>query len=205
MIARILIAFLATASVAAGQCPGDNDLDGTVTISELVAAVNSALSGCVLPLSPTPSRTPTLPQTATPTRRPSSTPTAVPCPFDFHDEVFDESTCAYTTRSVGDPHINCRGPFTITWISTGSEAQFRVFDSVQRRDVVFTGGVLLATVVPLFSQQAVVNILGDRDRIELFPVEEISPAPKVGSCTISSFTATYIGLTPYRVMPPAPG
>lgn len=46
---RILAVLLLAASVAHAQCPGDVDGDGTVTVDEIVRAVDSGLRGCEAP------------------------------------------------------------------------------------------------------------------------------------------------------------
>ena len=64
---------------ASGQCCGDCNGDGRVTIDELVTAVNRALGSCA-------DATPTTQPTDTPTQQPSATPTpSNRCPFTFAD------------------------------------------------------------------------------------------------------------------------
>lgn len=70
-----LLALLLLASSAAnGQCLGDFDDSGAVTVAELVTAVNNALRGCGEP-TPRPSVSPT------PTRQ------AVACPFALDEDT----------------------------------------------------------------------------------------------------------------------
>ncbi len=69
-------------STLAQQCPGDLNGDNMVTVDEIIAAVNAALSGCAPstatptatgsftpPVPPSPTRTPTVTRTPTPTPR----------------------------------------------------------------------------------------------------------------------------------------
>jgi hypothetical protein len=60
------------APVGRAQCCGDCDGNGGVTVSELITAVNDALSGCPMQTPrPTEVRTPTVAATATPTSTPA--------------------------------------------------------------------------------------------------------------------------------------
>jgi hypothetical protein len=87
MSARHLVVLVASAVVSASaghaQCAGDIDGDNVVMIAELIAAVNSALTGCPTPTSTrmgeasaTPTATATVVATATRTPLPSPTATA---------------------------------------------------------------------------------------------------------------------------------
>jgi hypothetical protein len=78
-----------TTGTAAAQCCGDCAGDGSVTIDDLIRAVNNALNGCAVatPTSgtpATPTRTPPPTRKPTNTRKPSATATPAPrCPSTF--------------------------------------------------------------------------------------------------------------------------
>jgi hypothetical protein len=75
----VSVVICALAASARAQCCGDCNGDGTVTINELVTAVNNALDACGA-ATPTPEKTPT------PTRHPTVTHTpANGCPFTLTD------------------------------------------------------------------------------------------------------------------------
>ncbi len=82
-MARMVLLMLAlVCTLAAGaqaQCCGDCNGDGTVSINELITAVNNALLGCGA-ATPTPGR-------GTPTHKPTATPTTAPhCTLSFTNQ-----------------------------------------------------------------------------------------------------------------------
>lgn len=72
----------AMAGAAAAQCCGDCAGDGSVTIDDLIRAVNNALNGCATGPTPTVGTPATPTRTPTPTRKPTNTrkPTATATP-----------------------------------------------------------------------------------------------------------------------------
>jgi hypothetical protein len=106
LVAWVLVA--AVADRAAAQCCGDCDGNGTVTINELITAVNSALGSCAGP-------TPTAEHTATPTHKPTATPTPKNhCPFTFADS--GNLLCTFS----GPYNRGCGTDLTSAFSSDGS-------------------------------------------------------------------------------------
>jgi len=105
------------AGSAAGQCCGDCDGTGQVTINELITAVNNALNGCG-------GATPTQGPPPTATRRPTATPTqAGRCPFTFTSG--GPGVCSFSghfNRGCGDELSSVfasNGALVVVTIATG--------------------------------------------------------------------------------------
>jgi hypothetical protein len=91
---RWLALVLLAAQATAQMCPGDLNGDGMVDISEVIAAVNSALSGCPVP-----------------------TPPPFGCPHALNVQ-FDPFQCRFRGRW----NDNCGGTLTVTLSSNGTIA-----------------------------------------------------------------------------------
>jgi hypothetical protein len=76
---------------------------------------------------------------------PRPTPTAVDCPFTFAVSVFEDRACTYTTRSIGDSRIQCRGPFILTWVSDRHTLLLSVRGPRGGEPLLLEGTVLSAT------------------------------------------------------------
>ncbi|MGH7790230.1 MAG: hypothetical protein ACRERC_25405 [Candidatus Binatia bacterium] len=86
LIVAIALTAVTSASSAAAQCCGDCAGDGTVSIADLIVAVNNALGGCGI-------TTATPVRTATPTRKPTATRTPSDrCPSTFADTGTNQCT-----------------------------------------------------------------------------------------------------------------
>jgi hypothetical protein len=113
----------ASAGPAAGQCCGDCAGDGSVTIDDLIRAVNNALGGC-------PQETPTVGPSPTRTRVPTNTrkPTATRTPADRCSSTFNtqgNNLCLFRgtyNRSCGtavNSTFSSNGSVLVVTIATG--------------------------------------------------------------------------------------
>lgn len=109
-----LVLLCAGAGPVAGQCCGDCAGDGSVTIDDLIRAVNNALGGC-------PQETPTVGPSPTRTRVPTNTrkPTATRTPNDRCSSTFNtEGNNLCTFR--GTYNRGCGNEVNSTFSSNGS-------------------------------------------------------------------------------------
>jgi hypothetical protein len=129
---------LASAGGAAAQCCGDCRGDGSVTIDDLITAVNNALTNCGAPTS-------TPEPTATPTRRPTATRT----PADVCRSTFTDNsggTCVFR----GTFNRGCGNALNATFASNGTAVIVTIDTMLSNpRQVQFSARVDTATAATL--------------------------------------------------------
>ncbi|MEO8605897.1 MAG: hypothetical protein ABI629_25225 [bacterium] len=121
----------------------DRDADGSISINELLAAVNALLSGCpgITPSVPTPSRTATTSASSTPgaptatdTARPSSTPTTtstpiqpplIPTPFVYRGFAGFPIALPLGAVDPGGGPLTCSADDLIDGMTLGGDAVLR--------------------------------------------------------------------------------
>ena len=124
-VAVVLLAGLTAGvrSAVAQQCPGDLNGDNVVTVDEIIAAVNAALSGC-LPSTATPTATASVTSTVrrspTPTPTVTRTPTATPRFADNgNGTITDTMTGLVWEKQSDDGSIHDKDN-RFTWSVSGS-------------------------------------------------------------------------------------
>ena len=189
LVVAIALAVSSTsgAAVASGQCPGDLNGDGSVTVNEIVTAVNALLNGCAAGpcpgdlngdnmvtvdevvkavsaalggCDPVPTTTPTATPTAT--AAPTASPTLGTCPYTFQDDTLALGiSCAYS------------GPFSNnTACSTDLSA------------LVLSDGHLVVVSVgsdPIISFGGVVSSTTDVTLLAYFVGTDLTPQPLSGT------------------------
>jgi hypothetical protein len=103
-------------SAGAQTCKGDFNGDGRVTVDEIITTVLSALNGCVVQLTPTPTQPPT--RTPTPTQ-----PPVTGCTLRFDQDYGGGRVCFFT----GDINSTCGGDsLTMSFTTLGFLGVFLV-------------------------------------------------------------------------------
>lgn len=120
-----LVLMAAAAGPAAAQCCGDCAGDGSVTIDDLIRAVNNALGGCAQPTeTPTVGPSPTRTRVPTNTRRPTATRTPSDrCPHTFNTQgnnlCFFRGTYNRGCGTAENSTFSSNGSVLIVTIATG--------------------------------------------------------------------------------------
>lgn len=143
MAKLILMSVLVCSMVgsARAQCCGDCNGDGTVTINELITAVNNALVGCggatpTLGRTTTPTRASTPTRTPTPTRKPTNTSTpSNRCPLALTD-TSGTRACGFN----GTYNRGCGSALNSVLTSTGTLVTVAVGTMLTDPPVVYFGG-----------------------------------------------------------------
>lgn len=118
----IVVLWWTMAGMAAAQCCGDCAGDGSVTIDDLIRAVNNALNGCSTAPTPTMGTPATPTRTPTPTRKPTNTrkPTATATPTGVCRSTFQtngNNLCLFN----GTYNRGCGGAVNATFSSNGRQ------------------------------------------------------------------------------------
>lgn len=194
LLRSIVVSLLvgATAARAAAQCCGDCNGDGTVTINELVTAVNNALDACGA-ATPTPAKTPT------PTHRPTVTHTPNGCPFTLTDNS-GSSACGFS----GTYNRGCGSALNSALFTNGVELTVEIATMVTvGTPIVFFGAMvdtatsahLLAWSTDGFQNDirplsGSVQLADGGNQLTVFPND--SPFMIMG-CGFVEYIGTYIG------------
>lgn len=179
---------------AAGQCCGDCAGDGTVTIDDLIRAVNNALVGCAQE-TPTVAPSPTPEPSATRTRVPTATRTPNDrCPANFNTQ--GNNLCAFR----GTYNRGCGSEVNSTFSSNGSLLVVTVATGVQDPATVsFSASVTqdgratltgwsrnnFQTVNPVAGS---VRLNDDRRQLEIFPN---MPPFSIAGCQFVQYLGAY--------------
>lgn len=189
-----LVLLCAGAGPVAGQCCGDCAGDGSVTIDDLIRAVNNALGGC-------PQETPTVGPSPTRTRVPTNTrkPTATRTPNDRCSSTFNtqgNNLCTFRgtyNRGCGsevNSTFSSNGSILVVTIATGIADPPTVSFSAnvtQGSRATLTGWSTndFQTVNPTSGS---VRLNDDRQQLEVFPN---SPPFSIAGCQFVQYLGAY--------------
>ena len=207
-MARMVLLMLALvctfAEGARAQCCGDCNGDGTVSINELIAAVNNALLGCGA-ATPTPGR-------GTPTHKPTATPTTAPhCTLSFTNQS-NSGVCDFqgtfnracgsalntvlSTNGLGQGcDVNLAPPFVTVILAT--EVQPQSFVSFSAHVDSATSATLCAWSTDAFQTRTnltagVLQLNNGGTQLEIFPS---SFTFQIQSCDFVQYLGAYTGNT----------
>jgi len=189
-----LVLMLATAGQAAAQCCGDCAGDGSVTIEDLIRAVNNALSGCA-------QETATVGPSPTPTRVPTNTrqPTATRTPVDRCSSTFNtqgNNLCTFR----GTYNRGCGSEVNSTFSSNGSILVVTIATGIANPPTVsFSANVTQGSRATLTGWSSdnfqtthpvagAVRLNDDRKQLEVFP--DTSPF-SIAGCQFVQYLGAY--------------
>ncbi len=203
MVLLVLALLCPLTAGAQAQCCGDCNGDGTVSINELITAVNNALLGCGA-FTPTPGR-------GTPTHKPTATATPVPhCALSFTDQngVCDfngpyNRGCGSAVNTVlltNGSGQGCKGnqaapPFVTVILAT--ETQLQPFVSFSAHVESATSASLCAWSPDAFQTRTnltagVLQLNNGGTQLEIFPDSFIF---QIQSCDFTQYLGAYTGNT----------
>ena len=207
MLCSLLAA--APAARAGAQCCGDCNGDGTVTINELITAVNNALDACGA-ATPTPANTftptpratdtpaPTPAKTFTPTHRPTNTPTPIKgCPVAFTD-TNPSTTCSFS----GTYNRGCGSALNSIFLTDGTHLTVEIGTMLAQPQVVYFGATVDSATsahLDVWSTDAfqtsntlagTIQLNGDGTQLVVFPND---PPFMITGCNFVQYISAYTG------------